>query len=99
MGIYLCPYCGRSPGRTLGDGITTCENCQRVFDSSTFHKILSASWVARRHNVNDIEVLLHKCDLERSHAELVMKYISDELYTHDEFMHILRESFCLDKCA
>ncbi len=82
MGIYLCPFCGRSPGRTLGDGITTCENCLRVFDSSTFHKILSASWVARHHNV-----------------KLVMKYVSDELYSHDEFLHVLRESFCLDKCA
>lgn len=83
--IYLCPFCGRPLGRNLTDGFTTCCNCKRVFDSSRYHKVLAAAWVARRENIWDAEIL-KKCDISPEDAEIIIDYIRVKDYSHEEFL-------------
>lgn len=93
--IYLCPFCGRSLSRKLSEGFTTCDNCERVFDSSEYHQVLAASWVARRHHVEEKFLLMHKTGLSEELADIVTEYVIDGLYCHDDFLRLLDDTFNL----
>jgi hypothetical protein len=90
--IYLCPYCGRNLDYKLGDGITTCHNCGRVFDSSPFHKLLAAGWAVRRWHLYDLEELSTKCNLNPSEAQIIGHYVMHLGYPHDDFHNLLTQS-------
>ena len=87
--IKLCPYCGRTLSVALKDGITSCGNCCRVFDSSTYHRTLSASWVVRRWHVEDPEVLKMKFGFTDEEIFHVENYVINKYYLHDEFVEVL----------
>lgn len=94
--IYICPFCGHRVSRAIKDGITTCNNCNRVFDSSPIYKILSASWSARLDNILDIECLRTIYELTDCEAGIVQKYVIEECYSHDELLKIVNQKTCLD---
>jgi hypothetical protein len=94
--IYLCPFCGKKVSRAIEDGITTCNNCSRVFDSSSHHKILSAAWMARRDNLFDVDCLKAAYDLTDCEAKLIKKYVIDECHSHDDLIKILNSKICID---
>ena len=96
--IYVCPFCGRRVSRAINDGITTCNNCNRVFDSSSYHKILSAAWLARRDEIIDIIALRAMYDLNDCEANIVSRCVIDQCYSHDELVKELNHKICLD-CA
>lgn len=88
--IYSCPFCGRTISRVVKDGITTCNHCGRVFDSSSYHKILSAAWMSRLHHLDDIEIIKSNYELTDYEADLIKRYVIDSCYSHDELIKILK---------
>jgi hypothetical protein len=88
--IRLCPFCGIKLSRMLSDGITTCDNCNRIFDSSIYHRILSAAWMVRRWHVWDVATL-QKVGISEEDANMVYKYVAEEMLTHEEFMNMLND--------
>jgi hypothetical protein len=81
--------------KILSDGISTCDHCDRVFDSSNYHKALSAAWVVRRWYVYDPEQL-RKFGFSDFIVDLVCDCVIEQGMCHDEF---LRELQRLDLCA
>lgn len=90
--IYSCPFCGRTISRVIRDGITTCNNCGRVFDSSSLHKILAAAWLVRLHHVEDIETIKANYELSDEEAAIIKQYIIDLSYSHDEFLKVVNRA-------
>lgn len=45
----------------------------------------------RRRDIEDVEQLVLRYDAERADAEFVIKFVSEELYNHEEFFHLLKE--------
>jgi len=97
--IKLCPFCGHSIGRTLIVGITTCDHCSQVFDSSEINHTLSAAWIVRRWYIFDIETLKEKFDFSDPVLELVDKYVIKRGMCHDDFIKVAREKIDLDQTA
>lgn len=87
----MCPFCGRRVIRAIRCGITTCNNCNRIFDSSSYHKILSAAWGVRRENIDDIECVKATYELTDEEADIVEKYVIMENYSHDDFIKIVNK--------
>jgi len=88
--IHICPYCGRNVSRAIEDGITTCNNCSRIFDSSSFHKTLAAAWYVIRNNLDNIDFVADMFKLDENDKNLIVKYIVEEGYHHDDFQRILK---------
>lgn len=86
--LLSCPYCGFSLSEKLKDGIGSCNNCNRVFDSSPFNRILSASWYVRRNHIADIDRLLDS-GLKEEDAYIALALAYDADYTHDELLKVL----------
>lgn len=86
--IYFCPFCGYQLKRPLRDGITSCDSCNRNFDSLEPHRLLSSAWMFRRWNIYDLEILRNKCDLNDEETTL-LKYVVDQDLCHDEILKIL----------
>ena len=95
--IKLCPFCGRTLSIELKDGITSCDNCCRLFDSSFYYRVLSASWVARRWHIDDPEMLKHKFGFSEEEVSYVESYVIDQGCSHEEFVSILNS--LVDKSA
>jgi hypothetical protein len=88
--IYACPFCGRKLWKILcNEGITTCNHCGRVFDTSSFHKVLSAAWMARLHKISDPLVMQATFELTDGEIGILRKYVLEEGYTHDELLKVL----------
>lgn len=84
--IYRCPFCGHVVTPALRDGLTTCDNCHRIFTNAQFYKLLAAAWVIRREHAYDSEVLKYRCDLSQDEADLVYHFVVELGYSHDEFL-------------
>jgi len=81
----------------LHDGISSCEHCIRVFDTSPIHQALSASWVVRKWHITDIEQLRWKFNYDDCVIDLVSEYVIDKGFTHDEFLKVVENAnLCLD---
>lgn len=93
MRIHLCPFCGRSLDKSIEDGITTCNNCGRIFDSCDYNRLLSAAWVVRREYIIDSEVLKKKCGLSDDETKFITEFVIDKEYTHDEFLSVMKKKF------
>jgi len=87
--IRLCPYCGRNLITPLTCGITTCDNCNRIFESSSYHKILSMAWMVRRWHVEEPYYFQHKFGFSEQEIDIVYKYVVEEGYCHDELVKAL----------
>lgn len=88
--ISYCPHCGLTLEHPISDGISTCKNCSRVFDTNPFNRVLAASWMARKQHLISTDKLLQYgfTDIE---ADLVEKYIIDDCLPHDEFVKVLTD--------
>lgn len=89
--MTLCPHCGHNLPHPLVDGISSCGNCRRCCDSSRENRLLSLAWVVRKQDIDDAEPLVYRYGVSREDAELVLKYVAEELYSHEEFYHHLKE--------
>ncbi len=88
--INYCPHCGFSLDHPILDGISTCKNCSRVFDTSPFVRVLSASWMARKqHLISKDKLLQH--GFKDDEADLVQTYVIENCLPHDEFVKVLLE--------
>ena len=87
--ILLCPYCGDKLNKILEDGISSCDNCQRTFDSSSFHRILSATWVAKKWNWCEATIQA-KFNLTPEELLMVVEFIHNG-YDYEEFYKILKK--------
>jgi Zn-finger protein len=84
--MHYCPFCGHLLEQTLKEGISSCSNCHRVFDSCSQNRILSAAWQIRRRNLETVEEIEF---LSIEELEFVKEYILDKRYCHDEFLKLL----------
>ena len=95
--MHHCPYCGTNLRIPIMSGITSCNNCNRVFETSPLNRLLSAAWLIRRRHIQDQDVLMYQFGYESSEAALLQEYVIDGGYSHEDFLHILREmGICLD---
>lgn len=85
----MCPHCGHQLNHPLQDGFTTCQHCDRCFDSSNFNRLLSAFWLAKRRHYSD-ESQLQDAGFSDTESILVMAFL-DADYSHQEFLHALDE--------
>jgi hypothetical protein len=99
--MTLCPHCGHSLQAVLVNGITACLHCSRCFDSSRTNQLLSLAWVVRRNDLNDPELLMNHYCVSREDADLVLKFVDENSYSHEEFEKYLKESreFKLDQAC
>jgi hypothetical protein len=88
--IILCPHCGRPLSKTLEDGISSCDNCFRVFDTASYCKVLSASWVARRWNWDEASIQA-KFNLTDEETKIVSYFVIEQQYCHDDFVEVLKD--------
>jgi len=88
--IILCPHCGHSLKIPCGSGISSCINCNRVFDTSPFNRLLSASWLVRRKNIIAEESLM-QYGYTKEESEFVLQEVYDNCCTHEDFVKILKE--------
>jgi hypothetical protein len=93
--IYLCPFCGRDLDRKLTEGITSCQNCGRVFDSSPFHRILSAAWAISRWHTN-LEKIVEKYDLEPTEINVLNHYVVGLDYDHEQLLKTIKGDIILE---
>jgi hypothetical protein len=95
----MCPYCGHSLPHPIIHGISSCNNCDRIFESSTYHRILSASWLVRRHHITDQDTLIQQYNYEPWLADLVIDFVAEGCCSHEEFQGVLKElEFCETSC-
>lgn len=94
--IYTCPFCGFNISRAIGNGITTCNNCNRVFDSSSYYKILSTAWAARKNNIYDVDCIKDIYELNDCEAAIIQKYVIEDGYSHDELLKVINQKTCID---
>jgi hypothetical protein len=89
--ILVCPHCGTEIDEALINGLASCTNCKRVFDSSLSSRLLSASWLVRKNNYHGIDQLISDTKLPEHEAILVYTFCVDNCYSQEEFFHALRE--------
>jgi acetone carboxylase gamma subunit len=92
VGMIYCPNCGFSLNSYLTDGISTCLNCHRAFDTSKKNRLLSAAWCVRRRNLYDIDELKRYNNLTDKEWEFINHYIINEDLTHDEILKLFKFS-------
>lgn len=93
--IKICPNCGRFTGHPINDGITTCQNCGKIFDTSTINLILSAAWHCIRMNLENISEIQDQYHLSQNDADIIQYYIIDHNYSHDKFLKIIKNNMLI----
>lgn len=98
--MYLCPFCGTQLDRELrGDGIADCLHCHRIFNSSKYNELLSASWVLRKSPNTGMDKFLFLTKLSEQDGIFVYAFIAENLYSHDEFQSYLKTLKISEKIA
>lgn len=87
--MITCPHCGTHLEERLNDGLASCLKCNSVFENSLFNRLLSASWILRQ-NEGSLEQLISDTKISEHEAILVYAFISDNLYSHEEFLKVLK---------
>ncbi len=87
--MNYCPHCGHSLTHSITRGITSCNHCHRVFDSSPFNRLLSAAWMVRRRHYNCPE-LLAQHGYTSDEADLVIEMVADGCHNHEDFVKVLK---------
>jgi hypothetical protein len=88
--INLCPYCGQDLPIVLNSGLSQCDNCQQVFDSSDINQLLSAAWLIRKKSFT-IDQLRWHTKLEEDMLILVNTYVAEHSYSHQDFQKFLKK--------
>lgn len=88
--ILMCPYCGHQTNRPLLHGISSCNNCCRVFDSSQSNRLLSTAWLVRRKHIVDVDILVNQYSISESEAKFVIEHVADGCCNHEEFFKIIK---------
>lgn len=88
----------------LRDGLASCIQCHRIFDSWLTNRLLSASWLVRQNNYHGVEQLISDTKLPEHEVILVYSFVGENLYSHDEFLKVLKlfgihEPTYIDQCA
>jgi len=86
--ITYCPHCGHSLDEWLKNGLYRCDNCKRCFDSTDQNTLLSAAWMARCRNIDDIEQMAH-LELSDVQKEFIKEFVIEDGCSHDEILQIL----------
>jgi len=86
--MLYCPFCGHILDAPLANGISSCSNCNRLFDSSINNRLLSAAWHVRRRNVT-LDELQHFDFLTQDQIEFIEDYVIEAGYTHDELIRFI----------
>lgn len=89
--ILACPHCGTPIPEPLGNGLASCLHCHRVFESNISNRLLSASWLVRKHGYHGIDELISDTKLAEHEAILVYSLVADNDYSHDEFQKAIKE--------
>jgi hypothetical protein len=89
--ILMCPFCGHQIPRPLMNGMSSCNNCCRVFDSSKINTLLSTAWLVRKKHVNDCQVLVDQYCVEEADAKFVIDNVADGCRSHEEFFKLLKD--------
>lgn len=87
--IQVCPQCGQELQEQLNDGLAHCSRCSHVFDSSDLNNLLSAGWQCRKNHFS-VEQLKFNCRLDEELAILVHTFVSENGYSHEELLRLLR---------
>lgn len=88
--LFCCPHCGHSLNDPIKDGIGSCTNCNRIFDTSPYNNLLGTCWYIRRNNVVDIDRLLDS-GIQEPIALIALALTYDGDYSHDELLKIVDE--------
>ena len=89
--ILMCPFCGHQIPCPLMNGMSSCNNCCRVFDSSKINTLLSTAWLVRKKHINDVQVLIDQYSVEESDAKFVIDNVADGCCGHEEFFKLLKD--------
>lgn len=89
--IILCPYCGHQLLRPLLNGMSSCNNCCRVFDSSNKNVILSTYWLVKKRNILDRQYLIDHYNIPEDDADFVVDVAINHQYSYEEFVRILNQ--------
>ena len=100
-----CPHCGFSLKHPISDGITSCRNCNRIFDTNPLNRVLSAGWFARKSHLRTIDLLL-QYGFSFFEADLVYTYVIEQCLPHEEFSKVLlglgistKYEICIDEAV
>jgi hypothetical protein len=91
--IILCPFCGHKLPLPLNSGISSCVNCNRVFDSSKNNFLLSTAWLVRKRNISDPQYLIDYIQSSKEDAEFVINHIFEKCCSHEDFLNIIQEKY------
>lgn len=85
--LYCCPFCGNSLDRPLNDGLGSCLKCNRTFATNLTNRLLSIGWLLRKNNPEQIK---HQYKLNEKELIFAWTFVVDNLYSHDEFLKIIK---------
>lgn len=88
--MIVCPNCGYTLQIELKDGITHCDHCNQVFDSSDYNCLLSAAWQIRKENLS-LEQIKWQLKLDNDFSILVHTFISEYAYSQADFIKLLKK--------
>jgi hypothetical protein len=89
--ILVCPFCGTEIQEALINGLASCQNCKRVFDSCLPNRLLSASWLVRKNSYHGIAELISDTKLPEHEAILVYTFVVDNCYSQEEFQKAIKD--------
>jgi len=75
----------------LKDGITSCENCPSVFDTSSRNLVLATAWLIRRWKLEDKISLTSRCGISDSEFDFLNFHVVERNLNHDELISLLKE--------
>jgi len=87
--LHLCPFCGHFLHKPLSDGISSCTNCSRIFDSNPMNRLLSAGWLVRRKHYEEVEDLIRE-GFTPEESDLVISFVIENQYSPQEFFEALK---------
>jgi len=88
--INNCPYCGTELSEPLNDGLSQCEHCNQLFDSSVYNKLLAAAWQIRKENLS-LDKTKFYTKLDEDLSIFVFTFVAEYGYNHQDFMQVLKK--------
>ena len=96
--ILTCPYCGHYLPHPLENGISSCVNCCRIFDSCKKNYLLSTAWLIRKRHINDSQYLIEQLGVSEEDAVLLINFVCDKCFSHEDLSSFLEEKFLFKNC-